>query len=186
MAGPKLLLTFESVTLLERALSTAFSSEAESVLVVTGAWHDEMLPFIPASGVTILFNPQWGEGQSSSVARAASYCEADGFDALILMVADQPFIGADHLNALIEAYRRGSMDICVSAVEGRRGNPCLFDARCFSALQELGGDEGARQLLRGDTDYLVHAVDFKDPRLFEDIDSPEDYQHLVRGIQGAI
>ena len=61
---------------------------------------------------------------------------------------------------------------------GRRGNPCLFDARGFPLLETLTGDEGARALLRAHPALRVRPVRFEDADLFDDVDTPRDAARL--------
>lgn len=176
MGEAKLLLPFAGSTLLERAVRAASGCAASDVAVVTGAYHEEMAPLLDRLDVAAVRNARWESGQASSVGTAARYAEERGCDAVVLLVADQPFVSSLHLRALIDAHDSSEHDACAAQSGDRFGNPCLFDRRCFGALQALQGDEGARVLLR-DARLRVHRVRFDDPYLFEDVDEPED---LVR------
>lgn len=178
MGACKLLAPFAGRTLLDRALDAACGCRADAVAVVTGAYADEVAPVLAARGVEELRNDVWASGQSSSVAAAAAHARERGFDAALLMVADQPFARASHLDALLDAYEKTGARAVVAAANGRRGNPCLFDRACFPALEALEGDEGARALLRREPGLPVEAVRFDDALLFEDVDTPEDLARL--------
>ncbi len=63
------------------------------------------------------------------------------------------------------------------------GPPCLFPRRWYPELAALSGPQGARSLL------LKHAAEVEPlplPQAAIDIDTPEDYRHLLhqRSVQG--
>lgn len=58
----------------------------------------------PLDRLVLLENDAWQQGQSSSVRLAAAHADEHGFDALLVMAADQPFVCARHLDALIAAF----------------------------------------------------------------------------------
>lgn len=178
MGAPKLLVSLGNSCLLEHALKVSLSSLADSVIAVTGAYHTKMLPLLNAYSVRWVHNERWADGQAGSVSAAARYCQAKGFDAMLLMVADQPFVTAAHLDALIQAYLSGKAEIFFSQVGTQKGNPCLFDACCYPALTKLAGDTGAKRLFGEDSGYKSQPVVSDSTLLFEDIDTKKDLERL--------
>ena len=179
MRCPKLLLPLAGKTMLERAVEEAIRCKADLPIVITGAYHDQMAPMLSGLPVTVVHNERWHEGQASSVGRAASFAHDNHFDALIIMAADQPYVMASTLNALIEKYEKGG-DVAYASSDGVRcGNPCLFDKSCFELLATLEGDQGARSLFRSGI-LKRTIVEFCDHRLLEDVDTAEDYERIER------
>lgn len=183
MGKPKLLLPFNQTTLLDHALDTALQCSAHEACLITGAYHNAMsdhlahtrnenLPF------SIIHNPHWQKGQSTSVKTAADHALQHGCSALLILVADQPFVTASHLNALIAAYHQNNALSYIASNGQRQGNPCLFDKRIFDALLTLEGDEGARALFRNRPDIRPHKTHFDEPYLFEDVDTPDDLTRI--------
>lgn len=179
--------------------STACHVEVE-VVAVTGAHRGEVAPIVASFGVRELHNPDWALGQATSVALSARHAIEGGFDALLVTVADQPFVGVSHLHELVARFaaQAGRDDRCESAgrhvpdmpmapaawramqrCTGRRGNPCLFARPCLAALTRLAGDEGARALFRDHPELSVCDVSFDDPLLFEDVDTPQDFVRVT-------
>ncbi len=119
-------------------------------------------PSMPAAllghRLVTLYNDAWSQGQSSSVGLAARYALAHRFEAVIFMAADQPFVEAAHLDALIAAFENmqaagptdapGSPYALRSRCGEQQGNPCLFPREALPLFETLAGDEGARQLFR--------------------------------------
>jgi molybdenum cofactor cytidylyltransferase len=186
MGAPKLLVPFGASNLLGRAVETAQESGAGPVFVVTGAYHGEMSEQLSGARVAVVHNGHWDEGQSTSIRTAVLFCEEHGFDALLVMVADQPFVEASHLRALMECHRTRPGDVFVTEAGARRGNPCLFDAHSFDALKALEGDEGARRLFAEASEgrgLRVCPVPCDDERVFEDVDTPADLRRLEASLR---
>lgn len=201
--SPKLLAPFSDATLLDRALDAALGCAADCVVVVTGAYHNEMLPRLVERGArfgsagsssanahaavaeaeggvpfVVARNRRWESGQASSVHAAVRFARAQDCTALIVMVADQPRVTAAHLNALIWEYDQGRVQAYLSANDRAHGNPCLFDRSLYDDLLALEGDEGARALFRFRREVVARHVYFDDPRLFEDVDTPADLARM--------
>lgn len=204
--SPKLLAPFSDATLLDRALDAALGCAADCAVVVTGAYHNEMLPRLIKRGArfggagnagagarttaveteggvpfVVARNRQWESGQASSVRAAVRFARAQDCTALLVMVADQPRVTAAHLNALIWEYDQGRAQAYLSANDHGHGNPCLFDQSLFDDLLALEGDEGARALFRSRRDIVARHVHFDDPYLFEDVDTRDDLARALRG-----
>lgn len=178
MGSPKLLAPFAGGTLLDRALDAVCGCSADEVCVVAGAYHDAVAACVAqrpdADRAVVVRNDRWREGQASSVRAAVRHAQARGCEALMLLVADQPFVGAGHLNTLLTEYDQGRAQAYLASNDHRHGNPCLFDRSLFDALLALEGDEGARALFRSRRDIAARHVHFDEPYLFEDVDTPAD------------
>lgn len=187
MGASKLTMPFADTTLLERVVRTALKSRADEVIVVTGSHRAETGLIVEAcDGVIEVYNAAWTQGQSSSVIAAVKHSVDAGYEALLLMVADQPFVREEHLNALIAEYRKSRALACVSRVGSRDGSPCLFGRDCFEGLLRLQGDKGARSMYRHWPESLVSYVSFNDSQLFYDIDTPEDMVCIKRLVDNEI
>ena len=220
MGFPKLLAAFPgpdgaNTCLLARACRAALDSRAAQVAVVTGAYADEMEPLLeelregfaeshqciagikladsaaaPALRLVELRNDAWSQGQATSVRLAAQYARALDFDAVIFMAADQPFVEAEHLDALIAAFENmraaeaagAAATPCAlrSRCGTRQGNPCLFPRETLPLFETLTGDEGARQLFRSGALAAVPADIPPVPGhdVFCDLDTPEEFERF--------
>lgn len=88
----------------------------------------------------------------------------------LIALADMPYVQPATIAALIRAVADGA-DIAVPTCGGRRGNPVAFSRLHLPQLLELGGDQGARSLLKA---LAVVEVAVDDPGIHRDIDTPED------------
>jgi CTP:molybdopterin cytidylyltransferase MocA len=118
---------------IEHAVEAGF---AETV-VVTGA---AALPLPP--GVTTLANDRWAEGQATSLQRAVAHARGRGYAAIVVGLADQPFVSP----AAWRAVGTTPGAIVVATYDGQRGNPVRLDATIWDLLP-TEGDAGARTLI---------------------------------------
>jgi molybdenum cofactor cytidylyltransferase len=152
-------------TVIERALASALASEVGPVVVVTGAVPD-VVPDSLADAVTSQHNPQWADGQITSVRAGIEAARSLGATAVVVGLADQPFIEPSAWRAVAEAPG----PIVVATYDGRRANPVKLDADVWDLLPTTG-DEGARALMRVRPDLVREVACEGSPA---DIDTTED------------
>lgn len=111
-----------------------------------------------------------GHSLAHGVREAQRACDPD---AILVGLADMPFIQATTLHALAALGRaEGSAQIIAAPrFQGQRGHPVLFGKNHFTALLACSGDSGASALLRNGP---VQWVEVDDPGVIRDIDRPED------------
>ncbi len=178
--GDKLLAEFEGRPLIEHALSTLRDAPVDETVVVVGAGAGRLRQVCEPYEVRIVENPDWVEGQSTSV-RAGLRAMNPGARAAVVSLADQPLVGTGAVKRLVEAFERGAT-VAVAVYGGKRRNPVLFAREMWPMLiKELSGDEGARAMLRHHPELVteVPCDDVADPA---DIDTREDLLRL-RGMR---
>ena len=144
------------------------------VTVVTGAQSGRVAEALQDLSVHELHNADWAQGLGGSLAlavrtiRAASPSPA----AVLILLADQPFVRTDDLHAILREHA-AHPDAIVTADYGADvlGPPCLFPSRWFDALVALQGDRGARALRR---EHRASVRTLPMPDAGVDVDTPED------------
>ncbi len=137
---------------------------AEYIVVVGAADVISLLP----STVTVVSNPNWAQGQASSMAAALDYLDGTAHDAAVFGLADQPGVTSaawDLVGASTSELARASYDTSLA-------HPVRI-ARVLWSEIERTGDAGARELLRQRSGQ-VEAIPC-DGRP-DDIDTVEDLQ----------
>jgi molybdenum cofactor cytidylyltransferase len=176
MGRPKLLLTYQGVPLLQRALDAATQGGCDEVIVVVGANRDQYAQQLAQTAARIVFNPYYAEGLSTSI-RAGIEALSEDVGAVVVLVADQPFIDGKVVRQLIETYRTSGKRIVTCEYEGVRGVPTLFDRALFIELLVLEGDRGARAVVEA---YPRHVATVEiPPWSARDIDTPADAKGLL-------
>jgi len=174
---PKQLLSWQGEPFVRRVAQTALDSGLSPVVVVSGAYTPQIRQTLGNLPVILVHNPDWMEGQSSSVKAGLRALPSETGAALFLL-ADQPQVPKDLVRSLLENHAGNLMPIVAPQVAGRRANPVLFDCITFPALMELEGDVGGRPLF---SRYPTAWLPWDDPGLLLDVDTPEDYQRLLKG-----
>lgn len=114
---------------------------------------------------TVVHNPAPELGLSRSIALGVAAAREVGGQAVLIALADMPFVSAAHYRRLIAAAH-GERAIIASTDGNAAMPPALFGADWFGALESLSGDRGAGALLGDAT--LVAAP----PHELADIDTP--------------
>lgn len=145
------------VWVLEAAIEAGFNQ----LYVVTGAidLQTELMGTEEGEGadswlqpVTWLNSADWESGQSQSLQVAVHQAEADGHDAVVIGLGDQPMVPASAWRSV--GASRGA--ITVAEFEGERRPPVKLEKQVWSLLPNTG-DFGARELMRSNPE-LVGAV----------------------------
>ena len=167
--GPthKLLARVGGRRLVDRAVAVAVDASIGPVVVVRGA-ADFELPDDLAAVVTVVDHPGWRDGQATSLQAGLRAARELGAEAVVVGLADQPFVTA----AAWRAVAAAGAPIAVATYEGRRGNPVRLHADVWD-LVPTTGDEGARALVRVRPD-LVEPVPCAGSAA--DIDTREDLE----------
>ncbi len=113
-------------------------------------------------------HPEEGMSQSLQAGITASE-DAAGW---LIGLADMPWVKPAVLIALQQAMATGAK-IAAPYYQGLRGQPVGFHADYKEALMTIGGDEGARQLLKAAAGQIV-VIETADNGILLDIDSPAD------------
>jgi molybdenum cofactor cytidylyltransferase len=183
MGGPnKLLCEVDGLPMINRAVQAAVDSRCAAVVVVTGWQADRIEAALASKAVSFVRNPDYADGMSGSLRRGLASLP-DGVDAVLIQLADMPWICAAHIDRLVEAFDRCDPKIVVPVRGDRRGHPVLWPRRFFAQISQLSGDIGARELLAQHASQ-VRAVVFDSDAIFQDIDTPEQLA-LTPGVAGA-
>jgi molybdenum cofactor cytidylyltransferase len=165
-AGPthKLLADLDGRPLVTFALDNVAASGLAPLAIVTGAV--ELGALIPPS-FTVLTNPDWEQGQATSLQVAVAWAEDVGVEALVVGLGDQPSIGPSAWRAVAEAT---ASPVAVATYHGRRGHPVRLHRSVWSRLPH-SGDVGARVLLAQSPELVTEVACDGDPA---DVDTVDD------------
>jgi molybdenum cofactor cytidylyltransferase len=172
---PKQLLDYKGQPFVRQAALSALASGLSPVVVVTGAYANEVEAAVQDLAVIRAYNEQWQSGQSSSI-RAGLHRLPVETGAAIFLLADQPQVRTPILRALIERHARDLAPIVAPLVNGQRANPVLFDRVTFPQLNTLSGDVGGRAIF---PQVPVTYLPWHDESLLIDIDTPQDLSKLA-------
>jgi CTP:molybdopterin cytidylyltransferase MocA len=163
--GHKLRAVVRGKPLVTWAMEAALAAGLDATAIVVGAvdLHD----LVPA-GVDVVHNDGWAEGQATSLARAVGWADGRGADALVVGLADQPFVTADAWRAVSSC----DAPIAVATYAGRRRTPVKLRRDVWPLLPTTG-DEGARRVIAGNPHLVTEVACPGDP---VDVDTVEDLE----------
>lgn len=141
------------------------------VLAVVRPDDHELQGELRAIGCEVTTCAQAAEGMGASIAHGIGKTRAAA--GWVIALADMPYVRPATVRSLLAALQGGA-DIAAPFCAGHRGNPVAFSNFYLPQLLSLGGDEGARRLLKA---LPVHLVQVDDPGIHCDIDRPQDLLH---------
>jgi molybdenum cofactor cytidylyltransferase len=193
MSGPSL-----AVALLAAGRSTRFGAADKLMANLGGrpliSWAAETGRAIPAAnhfliaptgasflkvapGYSLRINPDPQQGLSSSLKIAAKAAQEVSATALLILLADMPFVTTAHLHRLTGHFSASPTRAAFTrSPSGIVQPPAIFPATLFPILMQMEGDRGARALAQDAT-----LLDADAQELF-DIDREEDLAEARRSI----
>jgi CTP:molybdopterin cytidylyltransferase MocA len=172
--GGKLLAKLGGQPIIEAVLDNLREAPVDEIIVIVGADAGSLGEVCDRAGVRTVANEEWERGQATSVLAGL---RASGGRAAVVLLGDQPFVGAEAVERLVAAFAEGAK-VAVATYGGKRRNPVLFSREVWPLLEaELAGDEGARSVLRQHPELVVEVPceGVGDP---VDVDTREDLRRL--------
>ena len=188
---PKQLLEWRGEPFVRAVAKTALEAGLSPVIVVTGAYHEQVEATLKDLPVQIAHNEAWKSGQASSIRAGLTTITSPlrhsmtpppflfekwgRLGGAIFLLADQPQVTPTILHALAEKHAATLAPVIAPMVIDRRANPVLFDRVTFPDLMQLEGDVGGRGIF---SKHKVTYLPWHDDALLLDVDTPEHYQRL--------
>lgn len=152
------------------AAARALAGAVDQLIVVTSAQDGETEQMFKAAGYVTTYCADAAFGMGHSL--ACGVRESKQGAALLIALADMPFIEAKSVLAISTALRNGA-SIVVPRVDGEAGHPVGFQADFRDALLHIEGDRGARAIIEQHSD-AIHYLDLHDVGIVRDIDTQAD------------
>lgn len=182
MGRNKLLLDLGGETLIRRAVRAAVEAGVDEVVVVLG--HEELRVRAELAGLpcTPIVNPDHAEGAGTSV-RTGVRQVAGGADAIVVVLADMPFVTGDMIATLVRRYHETRAPLVASHYGEVQAPPTLYDRALFDELLQIPGERCAKQVVRRHEQEAV-VVEWPESAL-RDIDVPADYEGARAELAGS-
>lgn len=182
MGSHKLALPIGTMTVGSLALETALKSPLDEIYIITKDTDDaDWLPteMKMDARCTIIKCSTAHEGQSESLRCGIQRAQANHADAVIVMLADQPFITVQMIEEMIACTKDNpTCRFVATTYEQSIMPPVLFSSSMYNELLTLRGDKGARAILQGDFLRNGKLLPCSDKRFVFDVDTKDDYQTL--------
>jgi len=181
MGKPKQLLKFNGQTLLDLVINETLKTNFRPVIVVLGAYEEEIKKTQSHAGAIYVVNKDWEDGMSSSISSGLnSALKIDSeIENVIITVADQAYISSQIFEDLVRKHHQVNKNIIASAYLDTAGTPALFNKKYFKELMTLKGTDGAKKIIKRNIDDAT-TIPFELGRV--DIDTQQDYKDLINNI----
>lgn len=187
MGSPKALLDFRGQPFVVRIVEALEALEIKTRVVVVGPDAPRVRPALAAHDCMIVENLDVDAGPIASLRAALRALQAVQPRAALVWPVDLPHVRVATVERLLETHRRTGAPVVVPTFAERRGHPVLWGAATFEELltSHAATRDGARAVLRAHAaDVVTVAVD--DPAVIDDLNTPEDYERLVREVNRDI
>ena len=181
MGSPKALLDFLGLPFVVRILEALEALEIKTRVVVLGPDAPRIQPAIAAHDCMIVENPEPETGPIASLRGALRALQPLQPSAVLVWPVDLPHVRVATVERVLEAHRRTGSAVVVPTFAERRGHPVIWGATLFGDLLDDpdATREGARAVLHSH-EREVMGVPVDDPAVIDQVNTPEDYERLVR------
>lgn len=174
MGSQKLLLPFQSKTILEATIDNIINFKADYKMGVIQSNYSQIMG--KYNEIRWLINENPDEGISSSIRIGVDSMPMEA-QWVIFIQGDMPFISGESINKLYNQVKNSNFTIARYVFEGKRGNPVIFNGKWFEELKRLKGDKGGQQIIMNNKNHVLEIQG--DWSNTFDIDTPEDYQKAL-------
>jgi len=173
MGSLKALLPLRTSSLIEYQVESLGASGVDDVFVVVGhRGHDLAARISNRPHVTIVDNPDFAEGKTTSIKAGLQYIDSS-YTAVLVLAVDQPR-PVSVLSALIDSHYKSDALITFPVFEGHSGHPIIFSSSLLSELKAITEEnEGLRQISRSYRG-VTNIVDWQSAVVTLDVNTPED------------
>jgi CTP:molybdopterin cytidylyltransferase MocA len=196
--SPKQLALIDGVPMLRRVIDTAVSvlppdAEGPRVTVVLGAHAPAIRAAIDLRDVREVDCADWDSGMAHSLrcglAALARHGNEAGAErqspdrpspaAALVMLGDTPYITADDLRRLLDAWQATPDTPAAAEYDGTVGAPCILPRAVWPELEALTGDRGAGAWLRarGDNSAGITKISIRAAEI--DVDRQEPSANVL-------
>ena len=171
-------------TFLNRVVRVLREGGADAIVVVIGGDAAAVRASMPRddASLAVVENPHFEDGQLSSlhVGLAAVEQRYDDIEAAMVTLVDLPLISASTVRAVLDTFRgHPQAPLVRPRRDDRYGHPVIFNRSVFGELRRADPSKGAKPVVHAHAAEEVN-VDLDDPGAFADIDTPEDYDRIIR------
>jgi molybdenum cofactor cytidylyltransferase len=176
----KALLPLDKATITDHVIAI-FQNSGIEVFLVVGHRREEIKQGITARNITIVDNHDYRKGMFSSV-QAGIRLLSKGHQAFFILPVDIPLVREATVKCLVDAAGKHPENIIYPVFRGKRGHPPVIPSSLISAILGWNGEEGLKGALKS-LDRLALEIPVADSNILFDVDTPADYQELLRRFQ---
>ena len=174
----KQLLLLGEKTFVEHCVETLLAARVDEIIVVTGHRESEVRAAAAAGtrAVRFVHNTDYRAGMASSI-KCGVQAVPDGSKACLIALVDQPQIGPNVIDQLIDVYENARPRITIPTFKGKGGHPIILDLSLKQEILEMDQSIGLGQVISAHSSEIARVEVFSSD-VVEDCDLPEDYERI--------
>ena len=176
MGFPKALLKLHGKTFLQTILTKLRDAGINGGYVVLGREHVKIFEQNDLGLFEAVQNEEIDAGPVGSI-RSVLRMVPEDVASLLVWPVDMPHVQTSTVRAIVNPQTE--LPIMVPVWRDRRGHPILLKRKIFQEILQLPLDGTVRDVVRSDA-KRVHRVDVDDSAIVDSINTPEDYQRLLK------
>jgi molybdenum cofactor cytidylyltransferase len=178
MGRPKALIPYREGTFLEHLIQVTRHPRVGITRVVLGAGADEIRNITKLDEPLVVVNPNWQQGQLSSICSGIRSLDGIETDGLILCPVDHPLVSARLVGDLIGQFYSNRKSIVLPTYDGRRGHPVIFSSALYGELLAAPPDKGARAVVWAHSSDVLE-VPTSEEGVVLNINDPDMLRHAI-------
>ena len=181
MGRNKLLLDLDGEPVVRRAVRAGLEAGLDEVVVVLGHEAERVQEVLAGLRCRTVLNPDHAHGVRLSL-QTGVRAVAEEAGAVVVILADMPFVTAAMIRTVVERYRSGRAPLVVSEYGDVNAPPTLYDRALFPELLTMTGEGCGKQVVRRHREQAA-VVHWPEAAL-SDIDVPDDYARIRAQLVG--
>lgn len=178
MGSAKALLPYQDQTFVEHLVEVTQHPRVGVQRVVVGAHAQEIRERTGLNPGMVIENPNWQQGQLSSIKVALDNLRGTETEAILLCLVDHPLISSGVVASLIRAFDKIRKPIVLPVFNGRRGHPVIFASSLYDELLAAPLDTGARVVVWNHA-REVHEVPTDEEGVVMNLNDPDSFRRAV-------
>lgn len=155
MGLPKLMLPWGDSTIVQHVLSAWRASSVDRIIAVVRRDDTALQKLVVGERTDMVLPMVDPPDMKASVQQALAYVQSQyspqPSDVWLMAPADMPYLSAQVIERLLDAYSPDRPRILVPDLDGHRGHPVLFPWAMQSRVNTLGENEGIRNLVEANS-----------------------------------
>jgi molybdenum cofactor cytidylyltransferase len=181
MGRPKQLLPLGDKPVIRHCIDNIIAAGIQEIVVVVSQDAQATAEALSGLPVHISVNKDIGSDMAGSV-RVGLKAVDQSSSGVLVCLADHPLASGDTMKVLARTHGESPDKIIVPAHNGRRGHPSLFP---MAVLHEIFVVDTLRDIVKKD-EGRVRIVDVPDEGVVLDMDTPEDYEQVLKRAGGVV
>jgi molybdenum cofactor cytidylyltransferase len=157
-------------------VAAAEASQLDRVVVVTGAYADEVEERLTVTRATVVRNPDFRRGNMSSFRRGVA--AAGSPDAVLLLLGDMPEIDRSLIDRFVKVWEAERPWAAVAEYDDGLAHPLLLSTDALEEVLDRDGRKVLWRFIEAAAPAAVRHVRVGRARLL-DVNTPADYRELI-------